>query len=77
MHGESNLAKIEAHCNELMNSPYLRKDPPAELKNLRSLLEKVDLMLREDVPQLVTEVRQLRSKNKKLEAELDALRLNA
>jgi hypothetical protein len=76
MQPESNLAKIEARCTEVMNSPYLRKDPPPELKNLRTLLEKVALLLKEDVPPLIAEVRQLRSKNKKLEAELEALRLN-
>ena len=70
----SNLNKLEARCSQVMSSPYLRKDTPPELKNLRSVLQTVSLLITEDLPPLITEVRQLRSRNKKLEAELEALR---
>ena len=70
----SNLNKLEARCSQIMSSPYLRKDTPPELKNLRSVLQTVSTLITEDLPPLVTEIRQLRSRNKKLEAELEALR---
>lgn len=70
----SNLNKLEARCSQVMSSPYLRKDTPPELKNLRSVLQTVSLLITEDLPPLITELRQLRSRNKKLEAELEALR---
>lgn len=74
MSESSNLNKLEARCSQVMSSPYLRKDTPPELKNLRSVLQTVTLLITEDLPPLITEVRQLRSRNKKLEAELEALR---
>ena len=74
MSESSNLNKLEARCSQVMSSPYLRKDTPPELKNLRSVLQTVSLLITEDLPPLITEVRQLRSRNKKLEAELEALR---
>ena len=70
---ESNLSKIEALCNQIMNSPYMQKEAPIELKNLRSVIEKVNLLIKEDVPALVSEVRKLRSQNKRLEAEIEAM----
>jgi hypothetical protein len=70
----SNLNKLEARCSQIMSSPYLRKDTPPELKNLRSVLQTVAQLITEDLPPLVSEIRQLRSRNKKLEAELEALR---
>ena len=70
----SNLSQIETHCSEILNSPYLRKTPPEELQKLRQLLVKVEALIREDVPSLVAEVKRLRSQNKRLEADVDALR---
>jgi hypothetical protein len=70
----SNLAQIEKHCDEILNSPYMRKELPEELQNLRSLLGKVLVLVREEVPGLVAETRRLRNLNKRLEAELEALR---
>jgi hypothetical protein len=70
----TNLNKLEARCSQVMSSPYLRKETPPELKNLRSVLQSVSLLITEDLPSLINEVRMLRSRNKKLEAELEALR---
>jgi cell division protein FtsB len=68
------LSKVEARCDQILTSPYLRKEAPAELKQLRAVLQIVEHLVREDVPQLVSEVKHLRSQNKKLEAELELLR---
>lgn len=70
----SNLNKLEARCSQVMSSPYLRKETPPELKNLRTVLQTVSQLITEDLPPLITEIRQLRSRNKKLEAELEAMR---
>jgi hypothetical protein len=70
MYDKTDLSKIEARCRQLLNSPYLRRSVPEELKNLRTVLETVVLLVREDVPSLLSEIRQLRSANKKLEEEL-------
>ena len=56
--------------------PYLRRSVPEELKNLRTVLETVVLLVREDVPSLLSEIRQLRSANKKLEEELRVINSN-
>jgi hypothetical protein len=68
------LSKIEARCDQILTSPYLRKEAPQELKQLRAVLQIVEHLVREDLPQLISEVKHLRSQNKKLEAELEALR---
>lgn len=66
------IGEIEARCWEIQNSPYMRKDPPEELQKLKSLLDKVDKLTREDVPVLISEIKRLRAQNKRLEAEADA-----
>ncbi len=76
MSNELSLSKIESNCNQLLNSPYLQKEVPTELKNLRTVLEKVSTLVRDDVPSLLSEIRHLRSQNRKLEAELESLRSN-
>jgi hypothetical protein len=77
MQDERSLSKIEGNCNQLLNSPYLQKEVPNELKNLRTVLEKVTLLVREDVPSLISEIRHLRNQNRKLEAELELMRTTA
>ena len=73
MHAPSNLGEIEKLCNEIMNSPYLRKQTPAELMQLRAMLDKVNLLVNHSLPPLISEVKQLRSQNKRLVAEIEAL----
>lgn len=74
MYRATELSKIEARCDQILISPYLRRDPPEELKQLRAVLQAVEHLVREDLPQLISEVKHLRNQNKKLEAELDLLR---
>ena len=73
MHATSNLGEIEKLCNEIMNSAYLRKQTPAELTQLRAMLDKVSLLVNHSLPPLISEVKHLRSQNKKLMAEIEAL----
>jgi hypothetical protein len=68
------LSKIEQRCDQILTSPYLRKEAPQELKQLRAVLQVVEHLVREDLPQLISEVKHLRNQNKKLEAELETLR---
>jgi ABC-type phosphate transport system auxiliary subunit len=68
----NNLSEIEARCTEIINSPYMRRELPPELLKLRLLLNKVEKLTREDVPSLVSEIKRLRSQNKRLEAEAEA-----
>ena len=72
MYAMSNLGEIEKLCNEIMNSPYFRKQTPSELTQLRVLLDKVNLLVNHSVPPLISEVKQLRSQNRKLLAEIEA-----
>ena len=74
MYKATELSKIEARCDQILTSPYLRKEAPQELKQLRAVLQVVEHLVREDMPQLISEVKHLRSQNKKLEAELELLR---
>ncbi|MEO8287257.1 MAG: hypothetical protein ABI670_12605 [Chloroflexota bacterium] len=71
----NNLSEIEARCTEIINSPYMRRELPPELLKLRVLLTKVEKLTREDVPSLVSEIKRLRSQNKRLEAEAEASQL--
>jgi predicted nucleic acid-binding Zn-ribbon protein len=73
MDGMSDLGQIEKLCDQIMNSPYFRKQTPEELKQLHAVLEKVNTLIRDDVPLLMSEVRDLRNKNKKLRAEIETL----
>jgi hypothetical protein len=73
MYRMSNLNDIEKLCNEIMNSVYFRKQTPAELAQLRIVLDKVDLLINQGLPPLITEVKQLRNQNKRLNAEIEAL----
>jgi len=68
----NNLSEIESRCTEINNSPYMRRELPPELLKLRLLLTKVEKLTREDVPSLVSEIKRLRSQNKRLEAEAEA-----
>jgi ABC-type phosphate transport system auxiliary subunit len=68
----NNLSEIESRCTEIINSPYMRRELPPELLKLRLLLTKVEKLTREDVPALVSEIKRLRSQNKRLEAEAEA-----
>ena len=74
MYRATELSKIEARCDQILTSPYLRKEAPQELKQLRAVLQVVEHLVREDLPQLISDVKQLRNQNKKLEAELETLR---
>ena len=65
---------IEANCKEILRSPYVFKDLPAELHRLRTLMRSVEVLTREEVPYLVAEVKQLRAENKRLNSSLDASR---
>ena len=74
MYRATELSKIEQRCDQILTSPYLRKEAPQELKQLRAVLQVVEHLVREDLPQLISEVKHLRNQNKKLEAELETLR---
>jgi hypothetical protein len=72
MYGMTNLGDIEKLCNEIMNSPYFRKQTPAELTQLRTMLDKVNRLVKQAIPPLITEVKQLRNQNRRLSAEMEA-----
>lgn len=76
MNRTSNISEIETLCREIMNSPYFRKQTPVELTQLRALLNKVDRLVNEAVPPLVSEVKQLRNQAKRHDAEIEALEAN-
>ena len=65
----NSLQKIEARCAEMLNSPYLFRELPSELRHLRALLKTVNTLAREDVPFLIAEVKRLRAENRRLEAD--------
>jgi hypothetical protein len=70
----SDLGEIAARCDQVMNSPYMRRQPPPELENLRVVLERVGFLTTRDVPVLIAEIRRLRNRIKRLEAENEVLR---
>ena len=74
MREESDLREIAIRCDQITNSPYIRREAPPELKNLRVVLERVGFIVRTDIPALTSEIRRLRSQNKKLREENEALR---
>ena len=68
MSEKDKLHEVELRCNEILRSPYMFKELPGELQKLKSALRNVDLLVREDVPWLVAEIKRLRSENKRLNA---------
>ena len=70
------MREIAIRCDQITNSPYIRREAPPELKNLRVVLERVGFIVRTDIPALTSEIRRLRSQIKKLQAENEALRAN-
>lgn len=68
----NDLSDIETRCLEIINSPYVRREIPAELEKLRALLLKVRVLAHDDVPGLIAEVKRLRSLNKRLEESAEA-----
>jgi hypothetical protein len=66
----SNVNKVEAMCSEIANSIYLRKQTPDELTELAIVLVKVNRLIKECVPTLVTEVTELRARNRQLSDQL-------
>ena len=74
MREESDLREIAIRCDQITNSPYIRREAPPELKNLRVVLERVGFIVRTDVPALSSEIRRLRGQIKRLQAENEALR---
>lgn len=67
----ANLQKIEARCAGIASSPYLFRELPPELRNLRAVLANVSLLVHQDVPALIAEVKRLRAENKRLDAAPD------
>jgi polyhydroxyalkanoate synthesis regulator phasin len=76
MREESDLREIAIRCDQITNSPYIRREAPPELKNLRVVLERVGFVVRTDIPALTSEIRRLRGQIKKLQAENEILRAN-
>jgi hypothetical protein len=73
----NDLSKIATRCDQMANSPYLQKQLPEELKNLRSFMELTRVLAKEEVPSLIAEIKWLRTQNKKLELENETLRATA
>jgi hypothetical protein len=67
------LSQVETRRSNIMQSPYMFKELPGAVLHLQAFIRDVRVMLREDVPALIVEVKQLRQANKRLEARLDAL----
>lgn len=76
MREESDLREIAIRCDQITNSPYIRREAPPELKNLRVVLERVGFIVKTDIPALSSEIRRLRGQIKRLQAENEALRAN-
>lgn len=60
------LHAVEVLSAEILRSPYVFKDLPDELHRLRTVMRNMELLLREELPWLVNEVKRLRSENKRL-----------
>ncbi len=67
------LNQVETRRGNIMQSPYMFRNLPGELRRLQAFVQDVRVMLGEDVPALITEVKHLRQENKRLEARLEAL----
>ena len=68
-----NLVRDKASSDLKHPGGYMFKELPGAVLHLQAFIRDVRVMLREDVPALIVEVKQLRQANKRLEARLDAL----
>jgi hypothetical protein len=61
MRPDDNLKGIELRCREVLSSPYSFRELPKELQRLQAVMTTASVLARVDVPNLVAEVRRLRS----------------
>ena len=61
MRPDDNLKGIELRCREVLSSPYSFRELPKELQRLQATMTTMNVLARVDVPNLVAEVRRLRS----------------
>jgi hypothetical protein len=61
MRPDDNLKGIEMRCREVLGSPYSFRELPKELQRLQAVMTSANVLARVDVPNLVAEVRRLRS----------------
>jgi hypothetical protein len=61
MRPDDNLKGIEMRCREVLGSPYSFRELPKELQRLQSVMTSANTLARVDVPNLVAEVKRLRS----------------
>jgi hypothetical protein len=73
MSDNNDLSEIMARCDQVTSSPYIRRVAPIELANLRDVLERIRLLTTEDVPALMSEIRRLRSQNRKIQEGINTL----
>ena len=71
------LSQVETRRGNIMQSPYMFKELPGAVHHLQAFIRDVRVMLREDVPALIVEVKQLRQANKRLEARIEVWENNA
>jgi hypothetical protein len=57
---------VQALSRDILSSPYVFKELPEELHRLQNLMRSVEVLLREEVPCLITEIKELRAVNKRL-----------
>jgi hypothetical protein len=61
MQPNDNLKGIEMRCREVLSSPYSFRELPKELQRLQAVMTTANTLARVDVPDLVAEVKRLRS----------------
>jgi hypothetical protein len=61
MRPDDNLKGIEMRCREVLGSPYSFRELPKELQRLQAVMTSANVLARVDVPNLLAEVKRLRS----------------
>jgi polyhydroxyalkanoate synthesis regulator phasin len=70
MREHDSLKAIEMRCQEIIRSPYSFRELPKELQRLSAVMKSANTLAREDVPNLLAEVKSLRAQVAELQKQV-------
>jgi polyhydroxyalkanoate synthesis regulator phasin len=64
------LRSIEMRCQDVLRSPYSFRELPKELQRLQAVMKSANTLARVDVPNLMAEIKRLRTEITQLKKEV-------
>lgn len=77
MRENESLKSIEMRCQEILRSPYSFRELPKELQRLQAVMRCANMLAKEDVPNLLAEVKSLRAQVAELQKQVHEAELHS